>query len=222
MRNPWIELPERSPYVLPTDHPHVDAFNYHSHKDPGYRFDLSLLPQPFLGNLQAPLIVLGRNPDVAGGHRAGAYADAIRANLTSESGNGALLGLLPEFDEEPNARWWRRCFREVLDELGSSPGDIAPRILSIEFHGYHSERWKLLPTLPSQHYGFWLVEQAIARGATVVVMRGQRDWEIAVPALRGHRPTVTLVNPRSATISRANCSQNGFDAVLRALTDGRP
>lgn len=90
-------------------------------------------------------------------------------------------------------------------------------MLSVEFHGYHSERWRLFPTLPSQRFGFYLVESAIEREAVVVLMRGRRDWEVAVPALSDYPYFVALSNPRSSTISPGNCGAEGFQRVLSAL-----
>ena len=58
--NPWMELPSRAPYVLSSDRPFVEAFNKHA--DEAKRLDLDLLPEPFMGNRSAPLVVLGLNP----------------------------------------------------------------------------------------------------------------------------------------------------------------
>lgn len=71
--NPWAALPEVPPYVLPKDRLHVEAFN--RYVDVKHQLGGSLVPQPFLGDPQAPVIVLGRNPDIIGGHREGPYAD---------------------------------------------------------------------------------------------------------------------------------------------------
>ena len=84
--------------------------------------------------------------------------------------------------------WWRRCVRQLV--LAGQPLEhLARSVLSVEFHGYHSPSFAPIPiTLPSQWFGFSLVEQAIARGATVVMTRGRREWEVAVPELMSYTP----------------------------------
>lgn len=212
--NPWNALPETSPYLLPVDRPHVEAFN--RHVNARYQLDGNLVPQPFLGDPQAPLVVLGRDPDIVGGHEAGPYADAIRANLRLESTAYSHPALLPRFAQTRNAGWWRRCLGSVLD-LGHSPESVARQVLSVEFRGYHSEKWRLFPTLPSQHFGFSLVEAAVERGATIVIMRARRDWEVAVPGLSDYRSLVVLNSWRNSAISPGNCGPEGFGRVLSAL-----
>jgi hypothetical protein len=95
--------------------------------------------------------------------------------------------------------------------------DLALRVLSVEFHGYHSQDWAALPvTLPSQWFSFRLVEQAVERGATIVVLRGRRDWQVAVPSLRGYRNAFATKSVQASAISPRNLGQEGFDAVRRA------
>lgn len=212
MDNPWLELPDREPFVLPMDRVLVDAFN--ARVDPERRLDLTVLPQPFLGRRDANLVVLGRNPG-SRGWTTGSYADALREDLRSINGT-ALPPLRPAFVHD-DGRWWGKCFKAVLAETGKSSSWLADRVLSVEFHGYHSERYRRMrEPFPSQRYGFWLVEQAVRRGATVVVMRGERDWKDSVPALQASE-AVVLRNPRSATISPRNCGHDGFQRVLGAI-----
>jgi hypothetical protein len=98
------------------------------------------------------------------------------------------------------------------------PERLARKILSVEFHGYHSPQWRPIGfTLPSQHYSFWLVQQAMARGATVVIMRGQRDWEVSVPGLQDYERLVIPHSFRSPAISEGNCGRDGFERIVAAL-----
>ena len=63
MENPWLELPPCPPYVLPKDRPHIEAFNGKLGPDQAaFRIDLSLIPVPFMGNPEAKLVLLTRNP----------------------------------------------------------------------------------------------------------------------------------------------------------------
>lgn len=212
MENPWLDLPESKKFVLPLDRPYVEAFN--AEADERHKLNLGVLPQPFLGIRDADLLLLGRNPGTRG-WREGSYAQALKHDLMSASGT-PFPPLLEGFVENEGA-WWAKCFKSLLKGTGKPPSWLAQRVMAVEFHGYHSERWRAIPvTLPSQRYSFWLVEKAIQRQATIVIMRGSRDWKIAVPALHEAR-LVVLNNPRSGTISPGNCAGDGFRQVLDAL-----
>lgn len=59
------------------------------------------MPEPFLGDRQAPLVVLNRNPEIGEQdpvvHRENrAYVAALRANLATDPAGHRLVGLLPE------------------------------------------------------------------------------------------------------------------------------
>jgi hypothetical protein len=211
--------------VLPADRPHVEAFNQQNagSANAKYRLDTRLMPEPFGGNRQAKLVLLNRNPGLSSGdprvhHDNQRYVAALRANLGSAADSHQAVGLLPEFKQTPAGRWCReRCFKALINR-SHAPEDLARKILSVEFHGYHSQQWRPIGfTLPSQHYGFWLVRRAMARRATIVIMRGQRDWEVAVPELQDYEGRVIPHSFRSAAISEGNYGSEGFKRILAAL-----
>jgi hypothetical protein len=213
------------PYVLGVDRPHVEAFNRHA--SARHRLDLRMIPVPFMGNRSAPLLVLGLNPsyqrDSLRLDRDGnARGEALRANLGSNRRGHIHAGFNPEFAGTGSWRWWRRCFRAVIDE-GHEPDELVRKVLAVDFHGYRSLNWRAIPvTLPSQDFGFELVRRAIRRQATIVVTRGFPQWHVAVPDLANYKSLVRLKNPRSATISPTNCTRRGFKLVRKALEGTEP
>jgi hypothetical protein len=217
--NPWMELPSRAPYVLSSDRPFVEAFNKHA--DEAKRLDLSLLPEPFIGNRSAPLVVLGLNPgwseQNSENYSTPARPHAILANLRDEPEGQVHYALTAEFASAPVGEWWRRSVHWLV--LAGQPLEhLARSVLSVEFHGYHSRSFEPIPiTLPSQWFGFSLVERAIARGAVIVLMRGRREWQIAVPALASYTRVVRLSNPRPSAISPSNCEDRDWAMILGAL-----
>jgi hypothetical protein len=217
LRNPWLDLPaDGQDYVLPEDRPHVEAFNAGARPD--FRLDLRLVPEPFLGPRDAPLVILmlnpGRVPADLKLHR-GEFRHVLRANLGNDPEAQRHLGFRPEF--AAHRPWWRNRFARVIDE-GHSPEELSRKVLSIEFHGYHARRWRPIPiTLPSQHYGFWLVGRAMKRGATIIPARGKNLWKIAVPKLDSYEHLVPTRNPRAAYVSPGNLGAVGFQRVLDAL-----
>ena len=106
-------------------------------------------------------------------------------------------------------RWWRRCFGALIDR-GHEPDELARKVLAVEFHGYRSLDRQPIPfTLPSQHFGFELLRSAMRRQATIVVTRGLRQWEVAIPELAQYGYLVRLKNARSATISPGTAPAGG-------------
>jgi len=224
--NPWLEVPDTPPFVVPVDERYVEAFNASDCRRPEHEIDTTLLPEPWLGRHDAPVVMLTANPgfdpsDVAF-HARPDFAQANRANLTTPGGEPNYL-LDQRFSDAPGAGWWRRrAFAQLLRD-GVSEEALRNRVLVVEFHGYHSRSWTPLPvTLPSQWYGFSLVEQAVRRGALVIVARPARLWLVAVPELGQHPERVfTLRSTQNPAISPKNLgSQAGYEAVV-AAQDGR-
>ncbi len=58
--NPWQRLPLLKPFVLPEDKSPLSSFNASASDD--FFVHLELLPEPFLGSPNAPVVVLGLNP----------------------------------------------------------------------------------------------------------------------------------------------------------------
>ncbi len=226
--NPWLELPGTAPFVLPADERYLDAFNATDRRRPEHAIDMRLLPEPWLGRHDAPVVVLAANPGLdpsdATVHARPDFEQAIRANLTTPGGVPNYL-LDPRFRGAPGARWWRRrAFARLLAD-GVDEQALRDRVLVVEFHGYHSRNWTPLPvTLPSQWYGFSLVEQAVRRGALVILVRPARLWMVAVPEL-GQRPkqVLTLRSAQNPAISSRNLGDRAaYDAVIAALGGGSP
>lgn len=163
--NPWLEIPGASPFVVPADQPYLDAFNASQRRRPEHEIDTTLLPEPWLGRHDAPVVMLTANPGIDPSdrifHARRDFALANRANLLTSAGVPNYL-LDPRFADASGARWWRaRAFAQLLRD-GVSEETLANRVLVVEFHGYHSRSWTPLPvTLPSQWYGFSLVERAV-------------------------------------------------------------
>lgn len=93
---------------------------------------------------------------------------------------------------------------------------MANKIFCIEFFPYHSRSYKPLRSiLPSQHYSFHLVKEAISRGALIIMLRGRRGWLMQVPELAGY-PFYILRSAQSGFISPRNLPV-GFDDIEKAL-----
>jgi hypothetical protein len=60
--NPWLRTPLAKPYVLPEDKAIVDRWNRSLSPADPRRFELCVLPEPFLGLYDARVLLLMANP----------------------------------------------------------------------------------------------------------------------------------------------------------------
>jgi hypothetical protein len=221
--NPWRATPASPPYVLGVDRPYVEAWNQViGVSRERARLRLEVLPEPASGPRDAPLVLLGRNPGWSGtepiDHRPPHRAAALRANLGDDPIGHIQPYLTDAFANTAGGQWGRRCMRAVVARSGIGYEDLARLVLTVEFHGYHSQDGAVLPvTLPSQWYGFDLITRAIERGALIVVLRGGKHWDVAVPGLRGYPRRFATNSPQSASVSPGNLPEGVFDLVVDAI-----
>src|SRR5437868_14852359 len=116
--NPWTALPSRPPYILKEDRPYVEAWNDTvgaTRED--LRLATNLLPDPFVGRRDAPLVVLGLNPGFGGSerdeHSTRLFRAALRANLGNRRSEHAQFYLTEPFAETAGGLWWRKCLRAL-------------------------------------------------------------------------------------------------------------
>jgi hypothetical protein len=212
MKNPWSDLPKNPPFVLTCDQPYIDAFNSVETKT-DHKINLDILPEPFHGNVEAPIVVLLLNPGIDGREKelqkSSEYSARLRSSITDKC-SIEHFHLTDKFNG-PGRFWWEKACKSLRACV-----DLPTRILSIEFSPYHSRSFSHGHLrFPSQDFSFDLVRRAISREALIVCMRGERFWYGAVPELAGYKRLLKLINPRSATLSENNLP--GFDAVLSAL-----
>lgn len=108
--NPWGRLPLESPWVLPEDRLAIDVFN--ASAGSSHRIHIETPPEPFLGPLDAPIVVLLLNP--------GTNGDGVHDHRLLDEPRGDA----PErrhFYIGASNRWWVR----VLDSSDHSSGQGA-------------------------------------------------------------------------------------------------
>ncbi len=214
--NPWHDLPSQSPFVLPQDESQIVNFN--SQASPDHYLHLDIVPEPYLGNPAAPLVLLNLNPgfsesDVAA-HLKPVFQGAARANLLHSYKSYPFYLLDPELPS-PGRDWWLRKLRALIERVGLQA--VAHSVFVAEVHGYHSRTYRHhSPPFHSQRYTQRLVRAAIERDALVLIMRGGRFWRAFVPALTSHSLVGQLRNVQNATISPGNCPEF-FEALVVAI-----
>ena len=180
-----------------------------------------MLPEPFIGLPEAPVVLLNLNPGFGPGdlevHQRDGFRNVLRQNLVHGPLEYPFYFLDPTLAETPGARWWAGKLRWLLEQF--EPKELARSIFCVEYFPYHSRRFRGARRLrlDSQQYGFELVRRAVARGAVVVVMRSGTRWIKEVPQLGGYAQAWTLHTPKNVVLSPGNFDAGGFDAVVSAI-----
>lgn len=212
MENPWRGLPQVAPYLLPSDREAVLIENK-SLKE-FHKIRHNVLPEPYLGNPEAPIILLNLNPgyaeeDIPFYEQAHVH-EMWRKNILHEASEYPFWLIDPSLDENVGGtKWWLKKFKEPIQIAGLK--NVANRICCIEWFPYHSHKFKQLKeNLDSQKYSFYLVEQAIKRNAIIVIMRSKNIWFESIPSLRNYKYKYYLNSAQNVAISRKNCPKGFF------------
>jgi len=213
--NPWTELPDAAPYVLPSDVSQVTQFNAKAQPDHTLRVDA--MPEPFIGRPNAPVLLLNLNPgfklETPVRHSQPYFREYHRRNLLHKELPIPFYMLDPLMAGE--SVWWERKLGRLIE--ATSREAVAHGILCVEWFPYPSRRFRGgRLRLPSQGYGAQLVQRAIERDALIVPLRSWKLWATMVPDLEDYPSLVQVKNWQNPTISPKNCGE-GFDAIVQLL-----
>lgn len=212
--NPWKNLPKNPPYLAPCDKDMQLRDFYDLH--------LELLPQPFLGNPEtANVLILLLNPGYTSSEttielKSSSLQKAIRESLDPEKSR--LFFLEDDFDWTAGGRWWASKISSILN-AGVSKEDIYRNLAVVEYFPYHSAEFNMKTDapLPSQEYTFEAVRRAMARGATILLMRGDKWWLSAIPELADYPNKVKPNSARNAVLSEKNLGEENFAKIVNLL-----
>jgi len=211
--NPWQNL--KPLYVLPEDFAAIAHHRNYSN------LRLDTLPDQVIGGLdKAEVVFLLLNPgfddkDITVNLALPEFVEANRRNLTDPytspfyyfgSGLEATGGYV----------WWARILKSLV-RAGVTEAILRHKIMAIEYFPYHSKDWKNLPSVPSQQLSFDLVNEAIRRGKTIVIMRSKNLWFGAVPLLEYYANKMVIKNLRNPSVSPANLGEENFNIILSKL-----
>jgi hypothetical protein len=216
MQNPWNKLPTSPPYLLEIDKISIDNHQTKFNENTALHFEL--LPEPFLGNPNATVILLnlnpGYSPDDITYHQQQKFIDLSLANLKHQSLEYPFFLLDPSLSA-PGRIWWEKKLKAIIQDTDKQT--VANQVLCVEYFPYHSRRFghhKMM--LPSQEYSFHLVREAIARRVIIVLMRSKKLWLSAVSELEEYELLFSLRNVQNPTISPGNCPER-YASIVRAL-----
>lgn len=203
LENPWEEMSQKGPeYVLGADKAVIDKIN--SKRNANHKIHLEILPEPYLGNPNANIVLLNLNPGFdtrdSRFHEDKEFKEAALGNLRHKEAKYPFFPLDPRFKESPVARWWTGRLRPLIEEFGVEV--VAKSVFCVEFFPYHSIQYKhSKEILKTQEYNFHLVEKAIDRGAMIIMMRAEKYWTSHVNNLHKY---YVLSNPQGSNVSFRN------------------
>src|SRR5258708_7337759 len=187
LANPWLELPESPPYVLPDDLAILRRFPSAMGK-----LVFAGMPGPFVGNpLTARVLLLALHPGFVDSDIEAAENQAIQAP------------------------WWPRKLRRVIETAGAET--VMNSVAAAEWFPYVSRKLVEIPQLlPSQTFTFQVVRGALERGAQPVIMTGRAQWLRSVSEL-AHDSVITLRNWQNQTFTPGNMESGEWERVVSAL-----
>src|SRR5450432_3879599 len=139
MENPWKHLPLHEPYVLDMDRPIIEAYNAKVNQtDPNY-IHTELLPEPFYGNPEAPVMLLSLNPSYAKDVDADFYRQnetACRLNLEHAPQEYPFYLLNRAYKGYAGHDWWYERLGALI--IDTDLKRVATNVCCIELFPYHS------------------------------------------------------------------------------------
>lgn len=210
--NPWLELPPKAPFIAACDIAALGDRTSHLH--------FEIKPMPYLGNIQkATVVVLALNPGFVPedltGYNEPTFMKLHELSFTQEA-DPPFYAIDSRHASSGTYIWWHRILGS-LSKAGVSEEQMSQHLMCVQYFPYHSVTYtNISPVLPSQHYSFDLVRQAMAQQKIIVIMRSSRLWYTAIPELPDY-PCLIVKNPRNPTLSPANLGQDNFELVHNAL-----
>lgn len=237
MKNPWLRLKNRSPYVLRVDEAAIRSFNRTAPVKNKIWID-ELLPVPYVGNvLDSKIVLLQANPGTylppgfktppddwscLGARYRKKYMKKYWIGLRQRKTEFPFGKLNPDFPSDGGFVYWSGVFSDFITSK-SDYARLSKLVSCVEFFPYHSKSYKRigkkhlgkgLKYLSSQEYGFFLVREAIKRKKTIIVMK-KVGWLEAVPELR--KAQCIFQKSRNVKLSKNNLKRGDFLRILKIL-----
>ena len=229
MKNPWHEYFDRNYKDMyhPQDRQHVHAFNKSvsgQSSSENYKLRRDFEPLPYLGNPVAPVLVLLANPGAGGSGReknvkfTGRKLELHKRNLLHQQER--IADYVDRFDSPDENILESPYFKRHTKQLAelTSTESVASKIFFVNYHAYQSKSWYPIPFIfPTQHYTFFLIEQAIKRDALIIMSRNKLGWCTAVPQLFDYRNRIEFLNTRNIYLTKGNFRRGEFKKILERL-----
>lgn len=223
MENPWLDYDFEAPTkVHPMDRELFDKVNLRlSRGKKEYILSDKNVALPYFGDPNANFYLLYANPGLGDetskeetAHLSKIFDMARKHQL---SGPEAFVFLRSEFENTPGFKWWEETLRWVFRRFESPHvrDKALKNMFSAEIHPYKSKSYGALTGkegyFPTAAYTYHLVQQAVDRGALILIARCRKEWEKAVPSLASYEKVIYLSNPQQKRITPNNVISKSRD-----------
>lgn len=192
IENPWKDIKE-VPFYFEEDKKIIDEFNLKLENNPHF-IHSDLMPEPYMGNPKANVILLFANPGYGANERIDytipKFKKAIENNLTHSNTEYPYYYLNPEFKHQPSngkskytdgGKWIRDRTKVLSAELKIEDKELAKKIFTLQLHPYHSARFKnVKKPFKGYEYSMSLFSNAIERAkkgeALIICARSYKHW----------------------------------------------
>lgn len=222
MKNPWIHLPQTSPFILPEDEEIVSAFN-EQYRGTDYELHTELLPEPYAGCRDAPVVLLALNP----GYSSYDYKYMLENNDFAASMKNTrefreqkipFYHLDDEYPENPGLKYWKKLLKQPIQDVNLSA--CSHGFLLLQLVPYKSKAFREMKNiLPSFAFTKNLLLEAMQRNAIIIQLRSRKLWEKHVPELVTYNKRFFCNSCLNPAISPANIGNANYEQVLVALRE---
>jgi len=232
MKNPWEKIKDPNFYTK-DDKRIIDEFNdkLKGKNESPFFIDLNLMPEPYIGDPKANVILLFTNPGLKGTElkeykAVKGFSDAIKKNLTHKNESYSYYYFNPEFkmkiDGEEKyiagAEWIRRRTKELIESFDDKI--LAEKIFTIQLHPYHSARFKPLDEpLSVSRYTMYLFSKAVTKAkkgkAVIVCIRSYSEWNKAFQSLPGNTSESDLAKELGENFIMLKTTKDGKESTPR-------
>lgn len=224
--NPWVSLTAGPPpHCCPADRPLIDAHNRRLSPDDVRRVPLDTYPEPYIGDPEAPILLLLTNPgygsDARTAHATAAIGQLCVDNLQHRPSPYPFYPLNPVYLNNGGSHWWSQSLQYWIRRYGAQV--VARSVFCMELFPYASRQYPALRQIvPSQEYSIAIAREKLRRGCTTIVVRKHTEWSGLLPELRPGAYHQVL-NPQTKSLSpahpgaRGNLTPEAAEAVDRAM-----
>ncbi len=244
VKNPWEGI-KGPPFYFEEDKKIIDKFNSKLEKNPHF-IHSDLMPEPYMGNPKANVILLFANPGYGKNERNDykipGFQDAIINNLTHSNKEYPYYYLNPGFvhpssDGKPKytdgGKWVLARTKKLRKELNIDEKELSKKIFTIQLHPYHSEKFKpVKEKFVGHQYTMYLffdaVERAIKGEALIVCARSYSYWNTEYQMRYGENADlindlktnfIKMKYPRSVYFTSKNLGEENFNNLKNKLND---
>lgn len=227
MENPWKSFGESLPYdnfILEQDWEFIENHNK-KHKETIFEIKIDILPEPFIGNLENPgLILLSLNPGCSDHKKVRKlhssnqeFREAVRRNLIHDYTECPFYYLDNKFEKTKGFKWWNKNLKGLIDGVKNTAGikdqdearhKLGKKLAVIEYFPYASKRYKSLSDIiPSQEYSFKQAKNMLNKNVPIIIIRAKSKWlEILKPTYKAN--IFHINNWQQPSISLGNLSRD--------------